>query len=668
MPTVGHRSPEGEAGVEALVEPDVVALTDEPARHADVAGAKAASLARAAASGLPVLPGVVLTTSGARHARNDSLRDGWGLMSQGGARPVVVRSSSTAEDGAVSSMAGRFTSVLDVWGWPAFQAAVDEVIASGSVQGDMAVLVQPFLEPDCGGVLFGADPLTARRDRMVVAVVRGGPDRLVQGQVSGDRWTLTPHGRVVEHERGSDAVALGPGRRWALTGMARRAASLLGGPQDIEWAFDRAGKLWLLQSRPITTLPAAAAEGPVYGPGPVAETFPDPLWPLEEDLWLDPLRVALREALTLMGTTPARKLRDRPLVVSVGGRVAVDLEALGAGPPPRHRLLARLDPRPPARRVKASWRVGRMRAALPALAGDLVGRLDDELRRLPALPTLPDDDLLLLLERSRRALVAVHGHEVLMGLLADSTAATTAAGVALRQLAAARAQGFDDDAIVARHPLTLVLRPPTVGRPAPLPPTPDVFAAAPEPDDSPAVVREALRARARLLQEAGARAARELGRRLDVDPRALHLEELTAMVAGAPRPTALPVGTPATPGLPVAFRLTADGEVVPLPRAASDGNAGVGAGGGRATGTVHIGDDPPDGAVLVVRHLEPSLAGVLPRVAAVVAETGSVLSHLAILAREFGVPVVVGATDALERLVPGATVLVDGATGEVVAQ
>jgi pyruvate,water dikinase len=656
--------------MDVLTGPTVLKLRDEAARNAGLTGAKASSLARAASGGLPVLPGIVLTTTGTRRASgaaDDGLRAAWASVSEQGRRSLVVRSSSTAEDGAASSMAGRFTSVLDVQGWPAFRAAVDEVIASGDLGGEMAVLVQPFLDPAYGGVLFGADPVTARRDRMVVAVVRGGPHRLVAGQVSGDRWTLTPHGRVVHHDHGVDEVALSPARRWALTGLARRAAALFGGPQDIEWAYDRAGKLWLLQSRPITTLPSGAPTGPVYGPGPLAETFPDPLWPLEEDLWLDPLRVALRESLSLMGTTPRRTLRRRPLVLSVGGRVAVDLDAVGAAPPPRHRLLARLDPRPPGRRVVASWRVGRLRAALPLLARDLLGDLDGQLRGVPSLRTLSNDDLLHVLERSRRSLVAVHGHEVLMGLLASESATSpSAAGTALRHLAAARAQGLDDEAIVARHPVTLVLRPPTVGPSAPLPPVPTLHGAAPSADDGdPAVVREALRARVRLLQELGARAARELGRRLDLDVRPLHLEELTLLVNGGDVPDALDRTVDRGPVLPVAFRLAPDGLVVALPGGSGDGG-GTGAGGGRAMGIVHVGDDPPEGAVLVVRHLEPSLAAVLPRVSAVVAETGSVLSHLAILAREMGVPVVVGAADALARFAPGTTVLVDGATGDVV--
>ena len=69
--------------------------------------------------------------------------------------------------------------------------------------------------------------------------------------------------------------------------------------------------------------------------------------------------------------------------------------------------------------------------------------------------------------------------------------------------------------------------------------------------------------------------------------------------------------------------------------------------------------------MLVVRTLDPGLAGVLPTLGGLVAETGSVLSHLAILAREYGVPTVVGFAGATERFQPGSWVLVDGSTGEV---
>ena len=71
--------------------------------------------------------------------------------------------------------------------------------------------------------------------------------------------------------------------------------------------------------------------------------------------------------------------------------------------------------------------------------------------------------------------------------------------------------------------------------------------------------------------------------------------------------------------------------------------------------------------MLVVRTLDPGLASLLPGLRGLVSETGSVLSHLAILAREFGVPTVVGVEDATTRFPAGTEVVVDGSTGEVSA-
>jgi pyruvate,water dikinase len=51
--------------------------------------------------------------------------------------------------------------------------------------------------------------------------------------------------------------------------------------------------------------------------------------------------------------------------------------------------------------------------------------------------------------------------------------------------------------------------------------------------------------------------------------------------------------------------------------------------------------------------------------AAVVTETGGVLSHAAIVAREFGIPAVAGADRAMARLTDGAPVTVDGSAGTV---
>ncbi|HEY3238550.1 MAG TPA: PEP-utilizing enzyme, partial [Acidimicrobiia bacterium] len=467
--------------------------------------------------------------------------------------------------------------------------------------------------------------------------------------------------------------------RRALARLARRAALVFGAPQDIEWGLAEDGRWWLLQARPITTTAPVAVRGPVFGPGPVAETFPEPLGPLEEDLWVPPLRRAMTESLLLTGAASRRAVTASPVVVTVGGRVAADLRLLGALPG-RPSRWSRLDPRPPLRRLRAAWTVGRLRAALPGLAADLNATLDAELGSVPPLARLSDDSLLLLLERAVEALVSVHGHEMLAGLLPAPPG--SAASIALEALASGRAQGMPDGELVAARPVVLALAAPAISRDLRLPavlPASD-RTSAPQPLDSLAP-REALRLRARWLHELTARVALELGRRLAArghlagpgDVGLLRLAELHVAV----REGAKGGGTAGddsrrlrlSPPLPPAFRLGPGSQVVAVGAAPDgEGHQGRGAAPGRGAGLVHDGPLPaPEGSVLVVSTLDPGLAPYLPGLAGLVAETGSVLSHLAILAREFGVPCVVACPGALERFPAGTAVVVDGTTGEVAA-
>jgi pyruvate,water dikinase len=188
--------------------------------------------------------------------------------------------------------------------------------------------------------------------------------------------------------------------------------------------------------------------------------------------------------------------------------------------------------------------------------------------------------------------------------------------------------------------------------------------------------REALRLRTRWLQELRGRLADELARRLEIRGllpctalvRELSVVELVVAVHDGSVPGDLSeralVGD--GPPLPSTFRLATDGSVhAELP--ASEITRGVPAGGGRVVGVVRhrLSPEPAHDVVLVVQHLEPQLAPLLPRVAALVAETGSPLSHLAILAREQAVPTVVAVAGARRRFLPGVRVLVDGTTGDV---
>jgi len=71
------------------------------------------------------------------------------------------------------------------------------------------------------------------------------------------------------------------------------------------------------------------------------------------------------------------------------------------------------------------------------------------------------------------------------------------------------------------------------------------------------------------------------------------------------------------------------------------------------------------GDVLVTRVAGPALGQILSRVAGVVAELGGSTSHLASLARERGVPMVLGVLDATQRIPDGVHVSVDGVAGVV---
>ena len=71
------------------------------------------------------------------------------------------------------------------------------------------------------------------------------------------------------------------------------------------------------------------------------------------------------------------------------------------------------------------------------------------------------------------------------------------------------------------------------------------------------------------------------------------------------------------------------------------------------------------GDILVTRVAGPALSHILPRVAGVVAELGGSTSHLASLARERGIPMVLGVLDATRKIPDGAQVAVDGVAGVV---
>ncbi|MFF3372596.1 PEP/pyruvate-binding domain-containing protein [Streptomyces sp. NPDC002680] len=673
----------------------VVPLDSKQAEDATVAGAKAANLARAAVAGLPALPGFVLVPvkrAPGAPAGEDAVRSAWRSLAgpDGQGRALVVRSSSAHEDTEESSMAGRFESVLDVRGWEDFTTAVQAVLDSARRvrpirppqetpdDDGMAVLVQPMLTSAAGGVMFGADPVDGRTDRILVSAVRGGPDQLVDGSTQGVRYQLTRMARLVRTEpaepRGERLLT--HRQRTRLVRLAKQTERVFGGPQDMEFGFDAEERLWLFQARPITAMAARPLRGArLLGPGPVAETLPGVLQPLEEDLWVTPMSRGLTLALDIAGAAPRRRLRRLALVTTVEGRAAADLKLLGAVPS-AHPVLDFINPAPGARKAGAAWRVGRLRSALPMLAVDLMADVDRALADYPPPGEMLSGQLLDAVAWGRQVLSSLHAQESLAGALLGAGTGASSAGEALAELAEGRSRGLTDEQLVERHPVLLALLAPTLGDRPPLPQqtgwttVPRGVGALP--------VREGLRLRIRWVQEMQAQMVREMTRRLG--PGECHLglsrlsllrwDELVKAADGGGLPADLAERQPRqdTGPLPAAFRLADGRPVAQLPPGHRTSGEGQGAGGGFGTGTAWDGHGtPPEHPVLVVRSLDPALAPLLPDLAGLVAETGSALSHLAVLAREYRVPTAVGVPGAVDRFPAGTALTVDGGTGAVTA-
>jgi rifampicin phosphotransferase len=101
--------------------------------------------------------------------------------------------------------------------------------------------------------------------------------------------------------------------------------------------------------------------------------------------------------------------------------------------------------------------------------------------------------------------------------------------------------------------------------------------------------------------------------------------------------------------------------------------SGVGASGGRATGPVRIIRQPAEfgamrsGEVLVCPYTNPAWTPLFQRAAAVVVDSGGIGSHAAIVAREYGIPAVMGTVSGTTRLTNGQQITVDGSAGRVTA-
>ena len=180
-------------------------------------------------------------------------------------RQVAVRSSGANEDGADSSFAGVYESILNV-SREELEDAVREVYQSlcsersasytkNSLEEGMpiihdqgGVVIQKMVPAEYAGVMFTEHPGTT--GAMMVEMVTGLGEDLVSGNVTPDTFAFGKlSSQLLEEE--SSSTELPPIDLAPLLALGRELEALFEHPQDIEWAYAK-GKYYLLQARDIT--------------------------------------------------------------------------------------------------------------------------------------------------------------------------------------------------------------------------------------------------------------------------------------------------------------------------------------------------------------------------------------------------------------------------------
>ncbi|ACJ15796.1 phosphoenolpyruvate synthetase [Thermococcus onnurineus NA1] len=213
---------------------------------------------------------------------------------------VAVRSSATAEDLPEASFAGQQETYLDVYGEDDVLDKVKRCWASlwtaratfyRAKQGFdhskvyLSAVVQKMVNSETSGVMFTANPVTNDRSEIMINAAWGLGEAVVSGAVSPDEYIVEKGTWKIKEkyiakkeimivknpETGKGTVTvktaeyLGPEyvEKQVLTDeqilevakIGARIEEHYGWPQDIEWAYDKDdGKLYIVQSRPITTL------------------------------------------------------------------------------------------------------------------------------------------------------------------------------------------------------------------------------------------------------------------------------------------------------------------------------------------------------------------------------------------------------------------------------
>ena len=296
-----------------------------------------------------------------------AITDAYRVLGAGKPIPVAVRSSATAEDLPFASFAGQQETYLNIVGIEAVLDAVqrcwaslwtDRAVsyrASLGIDQDtvrLAVVVQCMIESSVSGVLFTAHPLTGKRHQAVIDANPGLGEAVVSGATNPDHFVVnTATTEIVERHLGDkrviirgtegggitrtetsanqDHVCLSDEQIRALAALGAQVEAHYGVPQDIEWAIDPLG-LWLVQSRPITTLYPLPENAPdrddilrVYFSLNVFQGVYRPFTPMGIALF----RLLGSAMADLFHLAPSDPRRGPSILVEAGGRLFFDVTA-----------------------------------------------------------------------------------------------------------------------------------------------------------------------------------------------------------------------------------------------------------------------------------------------------------------------------------------------------
>lgn len=199
---------------------------------------------------------------------------------------VAVRSSGVAEDLCNASFAGMYETTLDVRtvdqglkairrAWRSTDTARVRAYCREKkiTPGEMAVIIQHQLDPEISGVMFTRSP--SAREEVLIECCPGLGEKLVSGVITPTRYTLRK--KSVHRQEGDDILTKPQLNLLKKTG--KKIEKMFERPQDIEWSFEN-GRLYILQSRPVSAVQEQKHTGTVYCNANVRETIPDPVSPM----------------------------------------------------------------------------------------------------------------------------------------------------------------------------------------------------------------------------------------------------------------------------------------------------------------------------------------------------------------------------------------------------